>query len=82
MQWNGVHHGTEAVMVNDPTPITPTTPAASSKIAGEPAIYRYEPSGIMERSGHIPLWLKLVALGLILWGMYYAMQYWNSWSSA
>ncbi len=69
-------------MVNDPTPITPTTPAASSKIPGEPAIYRYEPSGIMERSGHIPLWLKLVALGLILWGMYYAMQYWNSWSSA
>ena len=44
----------------------------------EPAIYQYEPAGIWERSGNIPVWLKLVALGLIVWGVYYAMRYWNS----
>ena len=46
--------------------------------AGEPAIYRYEPSGIWERSGHVPVWLKFVVFGLILWGVYYSMRYWNS----
>ncbi len=66
----------EAVMVKDPTPVQSTMPAPpSDNRAGEPAIYRYEPSGIGERSGHVPLWLKLVTFGLILWGVYYAMRY-------
>jgi len=56
----------------DPTrPVRPET-------TGEPAIYRYEPSGIRERSGHIPTWLKLVSLGLIVWGIYYMIRYWSS----
>jgi hypothetical protein len=62
-------------MVKDPTPVHSTTPTPPSVSAGEPSIYRYEPSGIGERSGHVPLWLKLVAFGLILWGVYYAMRY-------
>ncbi len=67
-------------MGNDP--IRHATHDAPSETPGESIIYRYEPSGIRERSGHIPIWLTLVALGLILWGIYYAMRYWNSWSSA
>lgn len=65
-------------MVNDPAPVHSTTPAPPSGTPGETAIYRYEPSGIVERSGSIPLWLKLVAFGLIVWGVYYALRYWNS----
>jgi hypothetical protein len=64
-------------MVNDPVPGHSTTRAAS-EISGEPAVYHYEPSGIRERSGYIPVWLKLISLGLIAWGIYYAIHYWNS----
>ena len=46
--------------------------------AGEPHTYRYEPSGIRERSGRIPAWLKLAVLGLIIWGLYYGIHYCNS----
>ena len=46
--------------------------------AGEPDIYVHEPAGIRERSGFIPVWLKLVALGLIAWGIYYTIRYWSS----
>ena len=65
-------------MVNDPGPVHSTTPPPPSGPPHETAIYRYEPSGILERSGSIPLWLKLVAVGLIVWGVYYALRYWNS----
>lgn len=65
-------------MGTDPTPIRPTTPAAPSETPDESDVYRHEPSGIMERSGYIPPWLKLVAFGSILWGIYYAWRYWNS----
>ena len=46
--------------------------------SGEAGTYLYEPSGIRERSGYIPIWLKLVSFGLILWGLYYAIRYWSS----
>lgn len=65
-------------MSNDPAPIRPATLNAPSETPGESTIYRYEPSGIRERCGHIPIWLKLVSLGLMLWGLYYASRYWNS----
>lgn len=65
-------------MGNDSAPIHSTTPIAPSEMPGESAIYRYEPSGIRERSGYIPLWLRLVSFGLIVWGLYYAWRYWNS----
>jgi hypothetical protein len=44
----------------------------------EPGTYVHEPAGIRERSGSIPTWLTLVAVGLILWGMYYMIRYWSS----
>lgn len=46
--------------------------------AGEAGTYLYEPAGIRERLGYIPLWLKLVSLGLIVWGIDYAIRYWSS----
>jgi hypothetical protein len=45
---------------------------------GERGMYLYEPAGIRERPGYIPNWLKLVSLSLILWGIQYAIRYWNS----
>ena len=68
----------EAIMVNDPAPGDLMRSAPPGEEASEPAMYRYEPAGIWERSGYIPLWLKLVSFGLIVWGVYYAMHYWNS----
>src|SRR5713226_793917 len=41
--------------------------------------YLYEQSGIRERHGAVPLWLKLVVTGLLLWGVYYMIQYWSVW---
>ncbi|MFY4730678.1 hypothetical protein [Nitrospira sp. BLG_2] len=65
-------------MGNDSTPIRSAAAGAPSETPEESAIYRYEPSGICERSGNIPVWLKLVSFGLIVWGLYYAWHYWNS----
>lgn len=44
----------------------------------EPGTYVHETSGIRERSGSIPTWLTAVAVGLILWGIYYMIRYWSS----
>ncbi|MHB8482975.1 MAG: hypothetical protein ACYDBV_09670 [Nitrospiria bacterium] len=40
--------------------------------------YLYKEAGITERQGKIPLWLKLVAIGLIVWGVYYTITYWSA----
>ena len=39
--------------------------------------YHFVSAGIRERPGRIPLWLVLVALGLLVWGIYYLATYWN-----
>ncbi len=39
--------------------------------------YEYKQAGIRVRHGLIPLWLILVAIGLIAWGIYYIIQFWN-----
>ena len=66
-------------MTQDPHPVDQTMSAKSTTgAAGEPDVYRYEPSGIRERNGYIPTWLKLVSLGLIVWGIQYAIRYWSS----
>jgi hypothetical protein len=41
-------------------------------------VYRYEHSGIAERHGTIPGWLLLVAIALLIWGVYYTIKYWNT----
>jgi hypothetical protein len=37
--------------------------------------YQYV-SGIVERVGHVPIWLQLVYYALIVWGVYYIVRYW------
>jgi hypothetical protein len=40
--------------------------------------YLYKSAGIRERHGRIPLWLLLVAAALLIWSLYYMIQFWNS----
>jgi len=47
------------------------TPAAEE-------VYLYKDAGIQERHGRVPLWLQLVAYGLIIWAVYYTVRYWSS----
>ena len=46
---------------------------------GDDEAYLYADAGIQERHGAIPMWLKLVVTGLLLWGVYYLIQYWSTW---
>lgn len=39
--------------------------------------YTYQSAGIRERHGYIPVWLILVAIGLMVWGGYYLFRYWS-----
>lgn len=41
--------------------------------------YLYAQSGIRERHGSIPLWLKFVVIGLLVWSVYYVVQFWSAW---
>ena len=34
----------------------------------ETAAYVYEPAGIIERSGHVPVWLKIIVIGVMFMG--------------
>ena len=65
-------------MTRDRTATDQPAPNNLAVESGEAGTYLYEPSGIRERSGYIPIWLKLVSFGLILWGLYYAIRYWSS----
>jgi hypothetical protein len=44
---------------------------------GSNKLYLYRHAGIREREGGIPLWLKLVCIGLIVWSVYYTIRYWS-----
>jgi len=39
--------------------------------------YLYKQSGIRERHGSVPLWLKLVVVALLIWSLYYMIRFWN-----
>lgn len=41
--------------------------------------YCYAQSGIRERHGSVPLWLKFVVAGLLVWSVYYLIQFWRVW---
>lgn len=40
-------------------------------------LFRYEEANLFERHGYVPYWLKLVAVALVLWGIYYLWAYWS-----
>ena len=39
--------------------------------------YTYQSAGIRERHGYVPVWLWVVYIGLIVWGVYYTWTYWT-----
>ncbi len=41
-------------------------------------VHVYESAGIAEREGQVPLWLWLVVVSLMIWGLYYLFTYWNA----
>jgi hypothetical protein len=47
--------------------------------AGDPQDpgYVYKDSGIREMHGHVPLWLWVVTVGLVIWSVYYLIVYWS-----
>lgn len=59
----------------DSTSGSPAT--GKGKASEEHQPYLYQHAGIKERDGHIPFWLILVAAGLIIWSVYYTIQYWS-----
>jgi len=44
----------------------------------EEKTYLYAEPAIRERHGAIPIWLQLVAYGLIILGIYYTILYWST----
>ena len=40
--------------------------------------YLYRSAGIRERHGRIPLWLLLVVVVLLVWSLYYMLEFWNA----
>jgi hypothetical protein len=40
--------------------------------------YLYTSAGIRERHGRIPLWLLIVVAALLVWSLYYMVQFWNT----
>jgi hypothetical protein len=54
------------------------SPTSEPARGPEDEAYRYEHSGITERHGEIPLWLVLVTIALLAWGVYYTIKYWNT----
>jgi hypothetical protein len=61
------------------------TSGESAAGAGGPAgrsrqsdrVYTYQSAGIGERKGRVPAWLWVVAVLLVIWGLYYLIRYWN-----
>ncbi len=52
-------------------------PEGAHDRGGHEEPYVYKQADIRERHGQIPIWLTLVALGLIAWGIYYTIRYWS-----
>lgn len=48
------------------------------ELNNERNVYLYKDSGISERTGYVPFWLIVVAISLLIWGVYYAVRYWSS----
>ncbi len=41
-------------------------------------MYTYVTAGISEHQGAVPLWLWIVVVSLLVWGLYYLVQYWTA----
>lgn len=45
---------------------------------GSHEVYEYQDSKLREQHGIVPLWLWVVVLSLLVWGLYYLAAYWIS----
>lgn len=54
------------------------TGAHAAKPGPDRPVYMYASAGINERKGGVPFWLWLVAVSLLIWGIYYLITYWNA----
>jgi hypothetical protein len=50
----------------------------ANKKEGREDVYLYRDSGLQERHGTVPLWLKAVSIGLLVWSIYYTIRYWST----
>lgn len=69
---------TESQSNNDVESVEVTSPQLTSEHGPEHSVYTYESAGIAERKGSVPIWLWIVAVSLLIWGIYYLVTYWNS----
>ena len=53
------------------------TPQVKEQLQGQ-TVYNYVSAGITEREGNVPLWLWIVFVVLLIWGVYYLVTYWNA----
>lgn len=49
---------------------------ANAKSRDNP-VYYYPDSGIQEQHGYVPVWLQVVAISLLVWGIYYMVENWS-----
>ena len=54
-----------------------TARKARPHASGVDEINRYEHSGIEERHGTVPLWLKGVIVVMLVWMVVYLIRYWK-----
>ncbi|HLP99118.1 MAG TPA: hypothetical protein VK149_11800 [Sideroxyarcus sp.] len=50
---------------------------AAEADGAEPPDYVYTSAGIAERQGNVPIWLWIVVISLLVWGIYYLIVYWD-----
>ncbi|MBI5890739.1 MAG: hypothetical protein HZB47_08695 [Nitrosomonadales bacterium] len=53
-------------------------PVDHVKTAPERGYFIYESAGITERDARVPVWLWVVAVSLLIWGIYYLVTYWSA----
>lgn len=56
--------------------LTDPPPSGSEENDRRTDLFVFKDAGLVERHGYVPLWLKLVSLGLLIWGVYYLWAYW------
>jgi hypothetical protein len=69
---------TESQSNNDVENVEVTSPQPASEHVPGHSVYTYASAGIAERKGNVPIWLWIVAVSLLIWGIYYLVTYWNA----
>jgi len=57
---------------------TGASPDHGSQTNAEHDMYTYVTAGISEHQGKVPVWLWIVVILLLSWGLYYLLHYWSA----